>query len=376
MSTPIPECAPSRTSLYTGLAPAHHGVTRNTPPFVSARTRSIAHDLLDAGITPGLAGKLHVGPPAAYPFETMEEYQAASFLKRQRGDPFVLVISTREPHRPYPTPPRTDPDAVTVPPFLIDTPATRRELAGYADLIATTDEKLGLTRALIADLALDENTVLLFMSDHGPAMPFCKWTLYEAGVTVPCLAAGPGIDASEDPREALVDMADLAPTLLALAGAPPRAARPEDPGAEPDAFDGTSALGVLDGSASTHREALFGRYDSARGSARSIRTAHHKLIANWTPRPPFTSPVSLGKRDDAMFASWVERAADDRAIAARIKRYGFRPDLELYELGSDPYELDDRAQAPEAAPVRDALRARLRDELVRLGDAFVEHLPA
>lgn len=117
------------------------------------------------------------------------------------------------------------PGEVEVPPYLSDVPAVRGDIARQYNNSITMDRAVGeiLTR-LKAD-GLAENTIVIWTTDHGDGLPRAKRELFDAGIAVPMVIhwparyRPPGLPpGSFDSR--LISFVDLAPTILALAGAP------------------------------------------------------------------------------------------------------------------------------------------------------------
>ncbi len=100
---------------------------------------------------------------------------------------------------------------------------TRTALASYYALVTLTDEHIGRLLDTVDGSALQENTVVIYLSDHGEMAGqhglWQKQCFYEAAVGVPLIARGP--DLAEGVRIAAnVSLVDIMPTLLDLAATP------------------------------------------------------------------------------------------------------------------------------------------------------------
>lgn len=163
-----------------------------------------------------------------------EADRAIAFLKQARR-PFALVVSMNPPHTGYELVPERyrarfrGKAAETLargdyPPA--DTPMGRhfrRSMGDYLAAVAGVDEQFGRILDALAAERLEEETVVLFCSDHGCCLGAhglqAKNNPYEEAVRIPCIFRWPGhIAPSMDPG--LVDAFDLAPTLLGLLGQP------------------------------------------------------------------------------------------------------------------------------------------------------------
>jgi arylsulfatase A-like enzyme len=349
-----PSCAPSRASLLTGLWPARNGAESNHRK-PRPEIRKWPAYFQDLGYETAAFGKVsHYGHTAEYGFDTFAHdtfhdhagIQAAiDFLAaRPTGSrrPLCLMIGSNWPHVPWPEPdqpitPETGPLTIAESPDLplpagsIDTPQTRLWRKRYAAAVARLDLDLG--RILQAVQQHMPNALIVFSADHGAQWPLAKWNLYDAGLQTPLIVAWPG-KVQQGRTNALVSWIDLLPTLLDAASAAPQ---PQ--------LDGRSFLPVLQGTATTHRDAIFGSHLNDNRinvyPMRCIRTARWKYIRNLRPDAAFTTHIDLmagrlGQR--AFFAEWEVAAKTDPAAAALLQRYHQRPAEELYDITTDPQE--------------------------------------
>ncbi len=370
---PTAMCSPSRAALYTGLHPRRNGLEANHGA-AHADVKSLPHYLAPLGYRSAVAGKTHVAPMAAFPFAWIERTPEAvtSFLDEDPERPFALVIAQNEPHLPWQDGAGFDPAALTVPPHLIDTPEFREARARYLSSVELADQELGRYLDLIEARGLGENTFVVFLSDHGAAFPFAKWTLYDAGLRVPLIIRWPENLAARK-SQALVSSIDLLPTLVELAGGDP-----------PRTLDGESLVPLLRGERVGHRRLVFGTHVS-RGVSnapdayeiRSARSESFHYIRNLHPDKTFTNNITEGPNllgaIGIFFArgrfgglgvpeyweSWQAAAADDPTLAARLERYQHRPAEELYDVRSDPAELHNLAPDRAQAAALLGMRARL-----------------
>lgn len=364
--TPEAMCTPSRSSLFTGLDPVRHGAHRNHA-YVRAGVQSVPHHFGARGYRVALAGKSHVGPAEAFPFELLpgsrigpaqtridDQMDHIAAVIHDQAQPFFLVVADARPHSVageaggWPQPVLHDPDDVVLPPYLVDTPETRVERAGYYDLIAELDGLLARVLAAVEHAGRARDTIVVFLSDHGAGFAFEKWTNYDAGLRVPLIVRWPGRIAAGARSDALVSVSDLLPTLLELAGAPAVAG-----------LDGRSFAGVLRGRAAQHRDVVFGLHtnlgilNGGLYPIRSVRDARWSYLRNLNPDGVFTNNITADGQ--AGWGSWVERAASDAHAAELVRSYQHRPAEELYDLASDPFERSNLASDP-----------ALRDVVLRL----------
>ncbi len=269
-------CAPSRAALMTGKYTIHDGVSGNNEELPRSEV-TLAAALRRLGYRTGLFGKWHHGRPlpgekayihpmdrgfdeffgytdAVHAWEkfpkkvwygrelrdapaggyadTMFTDHAVDFVKRNKDHPFFLYLAFVAPHFHVQAP------AADVKPFLGKFPekdTAKNPNAHYAAMITRLDQEVGRLVALLDELGLGEDTLIVFSSDHGATFevgnngasafhnsnrPFRgqKRTLWEGGIRVPGVVCWPGHvpagKVSDDP----VLMIDVFPSLLAAAG--------------------------------------------------------------------------------------------------------------------------------------------------------------
>jgi len=375
-------CAPSRQSLYTGLYPMHHGGHRNHTE-VLPDTLSLPHYFEPLGYQVHLAGKTHFGPSEAFPFNKLSTSKntfsdssssiAQYFADMQRvfnqpDQPFFIVAATSLPHTQfginegYPEPENYDPKTIPLPPYLIDTPETRTERAGYYELVSRLDSDIGTLLQLLKNSAAADNTLVIYTSDHGAGFAFEKWTNYDAGLRVPLIVKWPNIIQPNSENDALVSLIDLLPTLMQTAG-----------GQAPEGIDGKSFLPLLNGDAYDHREVIFAshttlgiRNASDATPIRSVRSKRYKYIRNLNPDGLFTNNVT--EKGQGGWFSWLEKAKGDAFTKQQIRRYQQRPSEEFYDLLNDPYELNNLADSADVQTEKAKLSARLDAWMVQQND--------
>jgi uncharacterized sulfatase len=371
-------CTPSRSSMYTGLWPIRHGAHHNHQ-FVRDGVKSVAHYFGALGYRVALAGKSHVGPLDSFPFEFLPgshigpeqvriDGQMDDILGvvRDTTSPFFLVVADSRPHTiesepgGWPDPVLDAPRDVVLPPYLVDTPETRYERAGYYDLITELDGLIGRILGELDASGKARDTIVVYVADHGAGFAFEKWTSYEAGLHVPLIVRWPGHVRAGTRSDAMVSLVDLLPTLLDLAGA------------SPEPLDGESFAPVLRGERSTHRDLVYAMHSNVgivNGGPypiRSVRDRRWHYIRNLLPDATFTNNVTVVGQGG--WQSWVASAVDDPFAAARVERYQHRPAEELYDLDADPAELVDLARDPAYAAELERLRPALDGWMAEQGD--------
>lgn len=376
-----PMCAPTRMSLYTGIHPVRNGAYPNHSR-VYPHIRSLPQYLDGLGYRTALIGKRHEAPPDNFPFEVLggRHHDGGSgvdldldtvraFMEESASRPWSLVVSSNQPHRPWNRGLAYSyaPDALDLPPYLVDTKETRSALARYYAEITYMDRQVGQVLQHLAATGQAENTIVIFLSEHGSNFPHCKWTCYDTGVRSAALVRWPGVVRPGRVSGAMIQYVDVLPTLIEAAGGT---------AAEHD-FDGTSVLPVLTGDRRDHRDYAFslqtskGIYNGPEAyGIRTVRSEHYRLIWNLNWKQDFQNLVTARF---APYQSWKRRAAaGDPFARKRVTWYRKRPQFELYDLRKDPYELYNLADEPAYRAVHRRLKGELDRWMKQQGDRGVE----
>ena len=341
-----PQCSPSRISMLTGKYP-HATGTEDLHTPLAASERIIPSLLQAGGYFTGHMAKTHYGPEAERQFQWYSALiadSAPAFLDSAGSRPFFLWVGFHEPHRPYrgPAAKPHSPKRVAVPPYLVDTPETRSDLALYYDAIARMDEEVGRTLVELERRKLRDNTVVVFLSDNGAPFPREKGTLYDAGTRTPLIISWPAVVRPGTVyRRGMVSTIDLAATILELAGV-----------SSPAAMQGRSFRALLSNpdsyAARTHVFSERNWHDCDEHQ-RSVRTDRFKLIRTdaYTELPLCTAADIGGSPS---FQALRARARAGQLTPAQRRLFEApRARLELYDLTADPWELRNVADDPRYA---------------------------
>ena len=364
-----PMCSPTRHNIYTGIYPVKSGAYPNHT-FVKPGTRSVVNYLKPLGYRVALSGKTHIQPRSIFPFEysadknnpDMEVIDQFLGECSQSKTPFCLFACSNEPHSPWNKGDvsRYDPAKLTLPPYFVDTPVTRKHLADYLAEITYLDKQVGQCLALLEKHQVTDNTLVIFTSEQGSGFPFAKWTCYDSGLQNALIAAWPGKIKPGQVSDAMIEYVDVLPTFVTAAGGKPAAV-----------LDGKSYLPVLLGKTNQHKQHVYALH-TTRGiingsdyfGIRSIRGQQYKFILNLTPEIRFQNACTKSET----FRSWEEKAKTDTDAADKVRRYRHRPATELYDITKDPLEWNNLAADPEFAKIKDDLQGRLLAWMKSQGD--------
>ena len=332
-----PLCSPSRGSLFTGRYPqsnglvglAHHGWEYR------AGVRTLPQLVAESGWYTALFGMQHeTSYPSRLGFDEYDvsnsycEYvveRATAWLHAAPAQPFLLTAGFFETHRPYPREryEPADPAGVSLPDYLPDQlwsmPTHITDMAEFYGSIAVADAAVGQLLDTLAETGLDRSTWVIFMTDHGPALPRAKSTLYDAGTGIAMIVRPP--TRHQAPGRVYDDLfsgVDLVPTILELLGLP-----------VPDDVEGlshaTNLLESIPHSEPVRTEVYTTKtYHDSFDPIRAIRTKEFSYIENYANRPLLDLPLD------------IEESAPGQAVAQQSSAP--RPHRELYDLRMDPTE--------------------------------------
>ena len=314
--------------------------------------RHIASMLADDGYEAALFGFQHVTTDeSTLGFEqlftrgsaltTLLVPQIEAFLQgRDSVRPLYLEVNFEEPHRPFDQG-GAQPDrsrGVELPPYVPQDEASEDEFASLQGAIRRADAGVGGVVKALASAHLIEDTLVVFVADHGLAMPRAKGTLYDPGIEVACIFHWPGKLARGLRFPSPVSHVDILPTLLEAAKLP-----------GPARVQGRSFFpGLIGGQYLASREVFAEKtYHSYYDPMRAVRTDSYKLIVNF--ETAFAVEVPGDIQEGAIF-----RANPSRYHGAQ------HPTAELYDLRADPLEQMNLAGKEGYAEVEAGLKSRLR----------------
>jgi arylsulfatase A-like enzyme len=376
--TPQPVCGPARSVLQTGLYATQTGCYHNLialPP----QFKTLAHYFHSANYQTAYIGKWHLADSdpveehqrggydywlasnrlehTSGPYDTviydnekrvvkLPGYRvdaltdaAIRYIDTHQHNPFYLFFSLLEPHQQNKQDYFPAPDGYQerylgtwMPPDLATLGGSAHQhLAGYYGQVKRIDEAFGRLLDALKSLGLEENTIILFTSDHGNHFKTrnseYKRSCHESSIRTLAALQGPRFTGGGRIEE-LVSLIDWAPTLLDAAGIP-----------IPEELQGHSILPLLHGQKNQWTEDVFIQISESQ-VGRALRTKRWKYSVE--------APNKDGIRD-ASSERYVERF--------------------LYDLEADPYELTNLVDSKAHHDVAAELRERLIERIVAAGEA-------
>jgi len=218
-----------------------------------------------------------------------------------------------------------------------------------------TDVMVGEVLARLEAEGVRDNTLVLFMTDHGISHARGKQFMYDEGLHVPLVIAGPGIKPGTV-RGDLVEHIDIAALSLAAAGI-----------SLPDTMQAKDIL-AQDYQARDAAFAARDRCDETVDHIRSVRTREFKYIRNFLPQRPYLQPCAYKDAKQILIALREWHEAGKLNATQELLFRDVRPVEELYDLKADPREINNLAADPRHAGTLAALRGRLDAWMIETGD--------
>lgn len=329
--------------------------------------------------------------PAPTPVDTQCAARAVSaaedWIRSLDDDPFFTWLSLPEPHNPYQVPepyfsmfpPEEMPSVEVGPDGLDDKPfkwqwlrkiGVRRALrevpdvdydeilpqlrSNYAGMLRMIDDQVRRFVEFLENEGLREETFLVFVSDHGDfvgqhGLMRKGVGLPEATTRIPLLFSGPGVESSEDPRDAHVSLADVMPTICDAVGAD-----------IPPGVQGRSLEPILSAESSTdhgfdsvYAETGYGGAHSGPDGVPAIEEASKNELNAHTQ----TGRTAMVRRDEWKLVFDMEKGP------------------ELYNLDDDPAETTDLSSDPDHSDRLNQLLVDLSSWSLRVRDTLPENNP-
>ncbi|WP_027965237.1 sulfatase family protein [Halalkalibacillus halophilus] len=363
-----PQCSPSRASILTGKYGHNNGMTglAHMGHSLHGDINTLPSKLKEAGYQTGLIGLYHESiegefSPERLGYEYYEQVEgnwadgvAGSFdtflAERENERPFYLSLGFEETHRPFDQYEPVDLDEVVVPDYLPDTKEVRRDFAEFYRSAMDMDDAVGKIKKSLMKHGFDDNTIVIFTTDHGIAFPRAKGTLYDSGLETAFIMKFPsGMYDQGFKSEALLCNVDLMPTLLDVVNAN-----------TPVDLDGKSFLPLIEGKTEEGRDHFFAemswhdKYHPMRG----IRTKQYKYIRNFEHGPKVYMPYDL-------HISLTGEA---------VREAFYKPNVseELYDLYRDPHELVNIIDNPEFSDIKLDLRNKVKQWMEESDDPLLK----
>jgi N-sulfoglucosamine sulfohydrolase len=393
-------CQPCRQSIMTGRYAHNNGAEGFEP--INPDVPTLPEQLNKAGYLNGILGKeIHHQPREKYfwdfiPFATepdsiwrkghsrtpelFNKYSLEFFtMAKEQGKPFFLIANSHDPHRPFvgsasdtatwgdnmpPVTRQFSPEEIEMLGYLPDIPLVRKEVAQYYGTVYRCDQNIGAVLDALEESGMAENTMVIFLSDHGASFPFAKSQCYLNSTKTPWIVRWPGkVKAGAVDSTHFISGIDIMPTILEALNLP---MVPQ--------MDGRSYLPILSGEDQENRSDVFTTYYQIfariRYPMRCVQNENFGYIFN------FWSNGEAEMRGDAMggitWRAMVDAAENDEDIARRVELYKHRVPEEFYDFKNDPDALNNLIDNPAYEAEINKLRARMAELMEKYHDPALE----
>lgn len=373
---PAPQCSPSRGSILTGSYPHNNGLIglAHLDFHINEGTKTMPGELSKNGYETTLIGFSHetIGEEefglysstkklGYQRYEQVEGSRAPQvadktieFLNEKAGnddhDPFFVNVGFWETHRTFDEydPYADDVNEIDVLEYLPDTPNIRQDLSQFQGSVKVLDKAVGRIMQTLKETGLEDNTIVVFTTDHGIAFPRAKGTLKDAGLETALMFYSPKLLEGGRIINDMLCNIDMMPTILELTNTP-----------IPESLDGKSFASLLRGESSKIRDEFFceltwhDKYHPMRG----IRTNDYKYVKNFEDGPAIYMPVD------------IHRSLSGPDV--REEFYVPNQPEELYDLNKDPLEYHNVIDDPAYQTIANQLRGKVNEWMVKTEDPLL-----
>ncbi|MEC9096849.1 MAG: sulfatase [Planctomycetota bacterium] len=386
----VGNCMPGRNVMWSGLYP-HNNQVEGFYQVSQPKHKHLVDLMKQAGYFTAIMGKTsHSTPYHPYLWDAVLDTaeDGSNYDKKnpshfgeatERGieaaanveKPFCLMVNVSDPHKPFfsgdgdKNQPSMIVDAadVPVPGFLFDDPVVRQELALYYSSVSRADDCVGEILEALNSSGAKDDTVVVFLSDHGMPLPFAKTQLYHHSTHTPLAIRWPGITQPDTiDQQHMVSAVDLTPTILDIVGA------------ELPKLDGRSFAPVLRGESQTDREYVVKEYNENSGRSRdpirAVQTKKYLYLANaWSNGTRVFATATTGTQTYRRMAAL---AGSDEHLAKRLAMYKHRVPEEFYDVEKDPDCLENLIESPEHQEMIQLQRERLLQWMRQTNDHMLD----
>ncbi|MCP4456060.1 MAG: sulfatase-like hydrolase/transferase, partial [Planctomycetes bacterium] len=285
---------------------------------------------------------------------------------RPRDKPFFFWFASSDAHRTWQInddAPVYSHDDIVVPPYLVDSKVTRKDLADYYHEVSRYDHYVGLVTAELKAQGVLDNTMIVVAADNGRPFPRCKSRMYDSGIKTPWVVHYPDLIKRPSVTHSLISVIDLSATCLELARVP-----------KPACVQGQSFVSILKDPGATVRDMIFSEHNwhVYQNHKRMVRFGDVLYIKNNFPNQP-----NLCYESDNTFPAgdelWKAHAAGKTHANQQQVVGNPCPPEELYQVTQDTHQLTDLVDDPEYGAMLAQARQLLKCWTEQTGDTVPAH---
>ncbi|MBD3674134.1 MAG: sulfatase [Planctomycetaceae bacterium] len=370
-----PVCSTCRSALITGMYQTsigahHHRSGRGEMKInLPSHVKLIPEYFQNAGYWTCNMGTPHGSPKIAktdYNFEwDPSVYDSGDWSGRKRGQPFFAQIqlhggkfrggknwSKRVTEKLGSV---TDPADVNLPPYYPDDEVIRDDWAAYLDTVRWTDHEVGELVARLEKENIRDNTVIFLITDHGISHARGKQFCYQEGMHIPLIVNGPGLRPGTI-RDDVVVHIDMAASSMAMAGIE-----------IPDYLQSKDLL-AEDYEPRDYVVCARDRCDETVDRIRGVTNGRFKYIRNFYPDRPYLQPNAYKDGKEILIRLKELKAAGKLDKYQMLQMAESRPPEELYDMQTDPWELNNLVHDPYYSDMLRRMRGNLHEWIEKTGD--------
>lgn len=375
---PYSVCSPSRAAFLTGLYTRQTGhIGLATHRFSMYRDfKTMPAYFQQAGYYTGFLGKTHINPERLVEdfvdhrairnsnfgkTISIEEYakEAAAVMKTaaEREQPFLLVINYADAHRTFVRkskngfPTRLVKTPVEPFPWIgSDTPEFREELRDYFNCMNRLDEGVGMVLDKLDENRVRDNTLIVYISDHGADFPRGKGSIYENGTRIPMIVNYPKDFPKAKVEHGMVSTIDILPTMFRAAGIPTPEHLPGIPLQDIDSGATPSRTHIHTFTTGASPNLLYMQF--------GVRDERYKLI--------YSPDRALNLLGESRYKN--SKLPEDQFVQSFL----YPPEYELFDLQQDPHEWRNLADSEEHSSIRERLIKTMHDFQREIKDPFAD----
>ena len=377
MFTTGPACSPSRTGLASGvfqtsLGAYHMRYSEELKPLLKAPYKTLSQMMQSLGyFTGNIKNICETGTGKDdWLFKIKgPRWQTQKWSELVKNQPFFGQINSSESHRAFSHKSKipVKKDLISIPPYYPDHPVSRDDWAGYLAEVNRADELVGNILAKLKEEGLADNTIVIFISDHGRPMTRGKNWLYDSGTQIPLIIyipeklKKPGLYKSGSENSQLLSAVDLVAETINLAG-----------GEIPEWMQGRSFLNA----GSKPREFVptavdrIGNVDSC---SRAIRTDKYKYIRNFK-QPGSVTSCATPYRMASHPIFHLLNIMNEKQLLNPVQKQLLNPiaEEELYDLEKDPFETENLIGKSDFESIHKEMKSILEKWISESGDKGFE----
>ena len=379
-------CSPSRTAIITGVKTYKTGTGNHRSKYpVPQFMKGFPYYLQQQGYYTSNNQKTDYNVEGEKDFirEAWNESSGrAGWWNRKPGQPFFAVFNYNESHQSRtmtetyewyvnnvfnelsPEERIADND-FEMPPFYLDSREMRRQFARVYNSIKLTDKRIGDLLARLEKDNLKDSTIIFFYADHGEGMPRGKTNGINYGYRVPFIIWFPEMYKHLSPwgttgvvSNELVDFADLAPTIISLAG-----------GKIPEHMLGRPILGKSRSKPVEHLFLSSDRSDNGIDMIRTVTDGKYVYSRNFMPFIPearYIRYMEIGEIKQQM----RKDLAEEKLSPLQKSLFEDRPAEFLFDIENDLWETNNLVNKAEYKPVLEKMRNLLKEEILSSRDVM------